>query len=1064
MSAKILHSLTDESPDFHKQIGCMSGIFQLFDRHHFPAGRRINGNSHKRLPPGENGNHAVESKNTLQKATDKNRKKVVKEKHRNSTESSRTTVSSSSCSSSFSSLEFKKAAEQEPSLSSQTISNEEHTRDLSMNQPNASMHLRRQSFDMQDLVKDSTYREARGISVKPAGKDGVGHTLKYIDSPRPSSQPKFVKPRVSGVNDSFQAPAKLRQAPWSSNEEKDGCMRLVPKDARRFSYDGRETRDTSKSTIKLKELPRLSLDSKERSIRRGCNPEIKSNYFCKDLQREDGNCNKVLDLQLEPGSSNRPSNVVAKLMGLDLSDSVSTTVSPLRLINTCISDRSDPFSRSSRATNENKPDLLSGVFLGKTQKDFTSPKRRSTDSVMKPASNSKFPIETAPWRQPHGSKGSQRSASKYQEEPIKTPKSASSVYGEMEKRLANLEFKKSGKDLRALKQILEAMQKTEEMLDDRKDQASNVASQISNKSIFSDSRESASQRNLQSNMSVPAKAKGSQSPKSHKLPIIMKPAKLIEKTHSSASTVNSMDDTLGLRRLRTSDPGDNGKGLVEKKQAKDLTPKTNHIKDPFNRRLRSTDNNSNTRTVKPLQKPKVSQNMREAIPTISSRSSGITSPRLQQRKLGLEKQSPPSTPSSNSSMTRREHTRQSFEANTPGKKLEQKSPSLCQSNAQLRETSTNTRDMSHRDDATSQQSESNISLASHTDTEVTIIHQSDRTKHMHFNQHSQKQKSPAVGLSDDRSMGEPGKASSEQPSPVSVLDSTFYRDDSPSPVKKISNSFKDDKAQNLYVVEYDPMDIALLSHNTMPSLGVEIDHSMLENLKHLFQNHGCMSSTHGESILGPLCDSTNPDHVYISDILLASGILRYLESAWTTIELDTFDHLINPHLFLALEEIRTNTKPFDDGKICKAILQSKPDDKIQRKLVFDVVNEFLIQKLVVEDSFKQWFSPHKLAEGKPRGQQLFRELCSEVDQLQRNNLNGSLDDEDDSLRNILLEDFMDQAKNWTECDSEIPGVVLDVERLIFKDLITEIVSDDAVGLHGWSGGHCRQLFSERELW
>lgn len=685
-----------------------------------------------------------------------------------------------------------------------------------MNQPNASMHLRRQSFDMQDLVKDSTYREARGISVKPAGKDGAGHTLKYIDSPRPSSQPKFVKPRVSGVNDSFQAPAKLRQAPWSSNEEKDGCMRLVPKDARRFSYDGRETRDTSKSTIKLKELPRLSLDSKERSIRRGCNPEIKSNYFCKDLQREDGNCNKVLDLQLEPGSSNRPSNVVAKLMGLDLSDSVSTTVSPLRLINTCISDRSDPFSRSSRVTNENKPDLLSGVFLGKTQKDFTSPKRRSTDSVMKPASNSKFPIETAPWRQPHGSKGSQRSASTYQEEPIKTPKSASSVYGEMEKRLANLEFKKSGKDLRALKQILEAMQKTEEMLDDRKDQASNVASQISNKSIFPDSRESASQRNLQSNMSVPAKAKGSQSPKSHKSPIIMKPAKLIEKTHSSASTVNSMDDTLGLRRLRTSDLGDNGKGLVDKKRAKDLTPKTNHIKDPFNRCLRSTDNNSNTRTVKPLQKPTVSQNMREAIPTSSSRSSGITSPRLQQRKLGLEKQSPPSTPSSNSSITRREHTRQSFEANTPGKKLEQKSPSLRQSNAQLRETSTNTRDMSHRDDATSQQSESNISLASHTDTEVTIIHQSDRTKHMHFNQHSQKQKvwlsrfsfihvviclsgltgffllsqSPAVGLSDDRSMGEPGKASSEQPSPVSVLDSTFYRDDSPSPVKKISNSFK----------------------------------------------------------------------------------------------------------------------------------------------------------------------------------------------------------------------------------------------------------------------------------
>lgn len=33
---------------------------------------------------------------------------------------------------------------------------------------------------------------------------------------------------------------------------------------------------------------------------------------------------------------------------------------------------------------------------------------------------------------------------------------------------------------------------------------------------------------------------------------------------------------------------------------------------------------------------------------------------------------------------------------------------------------------------------------------------------------------------------EQGTASTEQPSPVSVLDTTFYRDDSPSPVKKIS--------------------------------------------------------------------------------------------------------------------------------------------------------------------------------------------------------------------------------------------------------------------------------------
>lgn len=49
MAAKLLHSLTDDKPDLQKQIGCMNGIFQLFDRHHILTGRRI---SHKRLLPG----------------------------------------------------------------------------------------------------------------------------------------------------------------------------------------------------------------------------------------------------------------------------------------------------------------------------------------------------------------------------------------------------------------------------------------------------------------------------------------------------------------------------------------------------------------------------------------------------------------------------------------------------------------------------------------------------------------------------------------------------------------------------------------------------------------------------------------------------------------------------------------------------------------------------------------------------------------------------------------------------------------------------------------------------
>lgn len=52
MSAKVLHSLTDENPDLHKQVGCMNGMFQVFNRRHFLTGRRIGSRDNKRLPPG----------------------------------------------------------------------------------------------------------------------------------------------------------------------------------------------------------------------------------------------------------------------------------------------------------------------------------------------------------------------------------------------------------------------------------------------------------------------------------------------------------------------------------------------------------------------------------------------------------------------------------------------------------------------------------------------------------------------------------------------------------------------------------------------------------------------------------------------------------------------------------------------------------------------------------------------------------------------------------------------------------------------------------------------------
>lgn len=54
MSAKIVYSMSDENGDLQKQIGCMNGIFQLFDRHHFlSSSKRILDQNKKRLPAGD---------------------------------------------------------------------------------------------------------------------------------------------------------------------------------------------------------------------------------------------------------------------------------------------------------------------------------------------------------------------------------------------------------------------------------------------------------------------------------------------------------------------------------------------------------------------------------------------------------------------------------------------------------------------------------------------------------------------------------------------------------------------------------------------------------------------------------------------------------------------------------------------------------------------------------------------------------------------------------------------------------------------------------------------------
>lgn len=163
----------------------------------------------------------------------------------------------------------------------------------------------------------------------------------------------------------------------------------------------------------------------------------------------------------------------------------------------------------------------------------------------------------------------------------------------------------------------------------------------------------------------------------------------------------------------------------------------------------------------------------------------------------------------------------------------------------------------------------------------------------------------------------------------------------------------------------------------------------------------------------------NPDHKYISEVLIASGLVNHRNS---TKLLHSQGTLINPNLFLALEQMKTNTINttrfnIEDG--AKNIFIANSPEKLRRKLIFDVVNDIL-------------------AERNLKGKNLFEELCIEIDELQPRSRNIGFVHEDENSVSLLCRDLKDRNTVWTNRCSEKANIVLDIERSIFRDLITEI--------------------------
>ncbi|CAI9111731.1 OLC1v1012022C1 [Oldenlandia corymbosa var. corymbosa] len=1126
MATKLLQSLTDDNPDLQKQIGCMTGIFQLFDRQHIITPRRITTgpiSTAKRPPPGAAALDK-DSSNIYNRSAASGEKqsttKYAHERQRLSTDqSSRTSFSSSSRSSSFSSLDYNKPAQPESLSLDRIIFPDTPSREhpaMSQLPNNGSTQLgSRQTLDLRDVVKDSMYRDLahHGLPAKNAtGRDET--------SPRPvqfsrSGDDSYGKQQDFPVDlkESLKVLAKLREAPWYGNNEpreltrsssyhsKDGSFYSLGRETAppRLSYDGREMRNNANagsfassrdssisSSLKFKELPRLSLDSRESSMRSfSSENSSQPDLFLKLSQKENGSFPKPFSSEQQKTGTqvSRPPSVVAKLMGLDaIPDSVSSS-SEVKM-----NSRDSPAEESNH--NLYRPMQMSNNFSKNLWKEPKSPRWRNPDSSMKPIS--RFPMEPAPWKQqPDGNRSSQKAASSRAgtKVPVKaTNNSFPSVYSEIEKRLKDLEFSQSGKDLRALKQILEAMQ-AKGLLETPDSQEQSFGNSISN--ARSGNQRKQQHGDMVSSTSTKKGADNSNFTRNFESPIvIMKPAKLVEKSGIPSSSVISMDNLSSLPKIqganfivdsRKSTANSNkiqgANFIVDSRKSAANNNKTarDHQIHKSGGSDHSTSNTkdvkiNNNRVAKSPQTSVRSPQSKEGIQG-SQKNSGSISPRMQQKRQELEKRSKPPMPPSDLNRTRRHPNKPVTDSTSPGGRRRPKSSNFQQqSDDQLSEVSNESRNLNYLENETSAQSDGSVLSDSRIDLEVTSSQESPEM--MASSQNAILRNSKLLSKEEEEeSVMEHLIVAPEYPSPVSVLDGAIDMDGSPSPVK----STKKKAIRGNGLEEHDIVSLREQNdsseHGMFDAVGSspssEISRKKLQNIENLVQKLRRLNSSHDEArtdYIASLCENTNPDHRYISEILLASGLLlRDLGSSLENFQFHPSGHPINPELFLVLEQTKGKSTGLKEESAPEKPIQLSTKERTHRKLIFDSINEILAKKLAVfKPSSGPWLrQPCKLVKKTLNAQKLLRELCSEIEMLQAKKPSECSSEEEgnDEMKKVLWEDVMLRSDNWTTSDNETSSMVLDVERLIFKDLISEVVIGEAASIKNRTLRR-RQLFSK----
>jgi hypothetical protein len=297
----------------------------------------------------------------------------------------------------------------------------------------------------------------------------------------------------------------------------------------------------------------------------------------------------------------------------------------------------------------------------------------------------------------------------------------------------------------------------------------------------------------------------------------------------------------------------------------------------------------------------------------------------------------------------------------------------------------------------------------------------------------------------------------DQPSPVSVLDNFHFQEEdlSPSPRRASKSSTTipgEDVFDSPQRHDLEETQAAALKGVT-DIIGSTQNFSNHDNLHINRRNHvevqipidSTQETCSQKSTHGICLQNKDEERKYVRDVLVASGVTENASSInclqWTTGE--SIMHLAHFNDLESRWQKRQppNTKENDFFDYEKHQPCSEKE-ALGRRVLFDGTNEILFQKLdPVRFSPLQWLGidwPHELQQ-KPAGQQLVQEVWDELQDVPC--VPSSENNICDTLYTILHKDFRNTAKQWSGMDDELSHVSSEVEHMIVKELIEEIVKD-----------------------